>query len=272
MGEYRTRDAATLLEMPVGQVRACAREGVLEARRDPRGQYRLSFRDMVVLRRARALMEEFPAARVRRTLLRIRRGLPERDLASLAISFERDTIVVRDGALIWEPESGQTRFNFDGVSSGPNVTRLHAPPADPDPEDVDSAEAWFHIAMDLETTDIAEAIEAYRRAVDLDPSMDEGRVNLGRLLHARGELGSAEFQYRKALETNPSNATASFNLGVVLEDLNRHPDAIRAYERTIELDPESADAHYNLYRIHNRAGRLDLALRHLSAYRDLGGL
>jgi tetratricopeptide (TPR) repeat protein len=131
------------------------------------------------------------------------------------------------------------------------------------------ANDWFSLACDLEACDAGQARDAYRRALELDPTHVDARVNLGRLLHDAGEIRAAEAHYRLALAARPEHPTASFNLGVALQDLGRKDDALKAYKWAIKCDPNCADAHYNIAQIYEATGKSQSALKHLARYREL---
>jgi tetratricopeptide (TPR) repeat protein len=132
-----------------------------------------------------------------------------------------------------------------------------------------SADDWHALGADLEPAAPDHALEAYRRALDVDPDHFDTRVNLGRLLHEKGRLHAAETHFRLALSIRSGDPTARFNLGICLEDLGRSHEAVRAYTETIEADPECADAYYNLARLYEELGDSAAALRHLQTYRRL---
>jgi tetratricopeptide (TPR) repeat protein len=121
----------------------------------------------------------------------------------------------------------------------------------------------------LETSSPAEACDAYRAALELEPDFADAHVNLGRLLHEAGDVYAALVHYRAALSLHPGDTTAAFNVGVALEDLGANVDAIAAYQRALESDPRNPDAHYNLARLLEQDGKPDLAVRHLLLYRQL---
>src|SRR5688500_16558264 len=103
MAGYSARDVATMLEIPVAQVRAYAATGVVEPRRGPRGELRFSFQDLVVLRTAKELVAaNIPARRVKATLQRLRAQLPNgRPLAEVRIAADGERVVVQDGGMLW---------------------------------------------------------------------------------------------------------------------------------------------------------------------------
>ncbi len=269
-----SREAAQILDLSPGQVRAYVRAGFIDPARGPRGGYCFSFQDLVLLRTAKALAERIPARRVRRALRQLKSQLPSgRPLSGVRISIEGDDVVVRDGSVTWEPVSGQGVLDFDVDELATKVAPLERRSADDARVSAGAqrltAEDWYQLGSDLEPLDAGDARDAYRRALALDPHHADAHVNLGRLLHEGGQAAAAEDHYRQALELRPEDATAAFNLAVVLEDEGRVADAVRAYEHALDIDASNADAHFNLARLLERGGRKAAAIRHLKAYRQL---
>jgi len=281
LSDYTARDAAEVVGLSVGQVRAYVRSGFLAPARGPRRELRFTFTDLVLLRAAKGLVEaQIPSRRVRNALRRLREQLPEgRPLTGVQILADGDHVVVRDGGPRWQPESGQFLLDFDVADLEQAVAPLarHAVDAaiptggDATVVPDEDADGWYNLGCDLEAEDKARARAAYQRALALEPGHVEALVNLGRLLHEAGDLRGAEAGYKKALEARPGDAVATFNLGVSLEDQGRGHEAADCYRRAIALDPSCADAHYNLGRLCERLGRRLEALQHLSAYRKLTG-
>ena len=254
-----------MLGLSPAQIRGFASKGFIQPERGTRGELRFGFQDLIILRTAGELSSaRIPQRKVRRVLQALRDQLPEgRTLAGVRISADGDRVVVREGGAVWNPESGQSLFDFAvadlAAGAAPFVRRAEHT----------TGEEWYQLGCQLELTDPEEAVDAYRRAIDLDPEHADAHVNLGRLLHEQRAPAVAEQHYRAALQVDPNHETAAFNLGVALEDLGRTADAIQAYEQTLEIDPENADAHYNLAGILEKRGDKSGALRHLTAYRRL---
>jgi tetratricopeptide (TPR) repeat protein len=254
-----------MLGLSVARIRGFVRAGFVDPARGPHGELRFGFRDLVLLRTAQGLVTStVPPRRVKRALSELRRKLPpDRPLSGLHIAAEGKHVVVWDGERRWRPDSGQVLFDFQAS----DVLRSVAPLMREDR----SAEDWFAWGVELEETSPSRAVEAYRKAVGLDPEHVAARQNLGCLLHDAGKIAAAIEEFQRALEIEPRHATLCFNLGVALQDLGRWAEAGDAYERALELEPTLADAHFNLGRLHERAGRRGAALRHLAAYRKLAG-
>jgi MoaA/NifB/PqqE/SkfB family radical SAM enzyme len=90
------------------------------------------------------------------------------------------------------------------------------------------------------------AREAYARAVQLDPSMDNIWVQYGHALKETGHLREAESAYRSALVIAPEISDTYLQLGHVLKLLGQRPEAATAYGKALELDPASKHAENEL--------------------------
>jgi tetratricopeptide (TPR) repeat protein len=232
-------------------------------------------------------------------------------LTSITIRTDGEEVVASDGDARWRPDTGQFLLDFDAreiaeraadaaglarlrivpstrpatgpeatpASDAPRADRLHtieedtAAPHD-GADDLSmrlTAEQWYEAGCELEGSSPGQAREAYRHALELDPGMADGHVNLGRLLHIAGELGRAEPHYREAVRLDPDDPTPHFNLGVLLEELGRRGEAVHAYRQAILRDPDFADAHCNLGLLLESLGRSQEAVRHLMAARRLSG-
>lgn len=273
MTGYTTEEVARLLDLSPAQIRSYTRAGFLSPARGARGKLRFTFQDLVLLRAAKGLLAaRIPSTAIRRSLRRLKQQLPRgRALSELRITAEGHRIVARDGAVAWNPESGQLVLDFSVsklAQRAAPLARRQAAAARRIEEDLD-ADAWFELGLELEVSAPEEARDAYRRALELDPHHADAHVNLGRLLLETERAEEAETHFRAALADRPDHATAWFNLGIVLEDERRLNDAIKAYELAIAADRRLADAYFNLARLYEQAGKRAAALRNLSKYRVL---
>jgi len=101
----------------------------------------------------------------------------------------------------------------------------------------------------------ADAMRAFRRAIDLDATNGLAHQNIGTLhLHA-GDTAAAEASLRQALAIDPTLAGAFTTLGVVLARTQRRDEAIDAWKQAVQLEPTEFDALYNLTVALFNAGR-----------------
>jgi tetratricopeptide (TPR) repeat protein len=273
MRGYSTREAAQLVGLSHGRVRAFARAGLLSPARDERRHYHFSFRDIILLRAARDLeAAQLHPRRVHRALRSLQQRLtPRQPLSGVRITCVGNHVVVREAGRTWQPENGQNTFDFSLPTVTPPASVLVAAPEPAGDEDTaTTAEEWFLLGLDLEAIGEEDrAMVAYAQAVSLDAGHAEAQINLGRLLHEAGGVEDAERCYREALRSVPQHPTALFNLGVALEDGSRITDAMRCYRQAIAADPDHADAHFNLARLCEQMRDTAGAFRHRRRYHDL---
>jgi tetratricopeptide (TPR) repeat protein len=272
MKGYTTRDVQKLVGLTQRQSQEYGRSGVLDPDRTPDNRYLFSFRDLVLLRTAKELLDaDVPQRRILRVLKRLKTQLPEdRSLTEVRIAAEGDDVVVHDEGRAWHPESGQLHFVFDVAELASRVEPMARAAVAGTAEG--PASEWLDLGIELEGHAPAQARAAYEKVLELEPDHVDALTNLGRLLHEDDQLEAAVVHYRRALEAAGGHApTAAFNLGLALEDLGRDRAAMDAYRAALAADPTFADAHYNLSRVYERAGDRVSALRHLKSYRSLTG-
>ena len=95
---YNVSQAAKLLDLPVSRIREFVKAESIHPRRGPRGEYRFSFQDIVLLRTARELLDQnIPTRRVRESLEALREQLPVgRPLSAVQVSALGDKVLVAD--------------------------------------------------------------------------------------------------------------------------------------------------------------------------------
>jgi tetratricopeptide (TPR) repeat protein len=282
MHQYGVRDVERILKLSPETIRNLVRAGFVAPSRGPRRSLRFSFRDLIVLRAARALsLANVPSRRIVRSLRKLHRSLPaEAPLSGLRISAVGDDVVVCQGADRWRADTGQYLLDFEvqvaargalrvveKKSASRAAARQH--PSQPGSVPITASD---HVAHGIEAEERharGEAQAAYERALALEPSCVDACINLGRLLHETRRYVAAERIYREGLKHSGPNATLFFNLGILLEDVSRIGQAIEAYQHAVATDPDLADGHYNLARLFELTGKPQHAIRHLGQYRRL---
>jgi tetratricopeptide (TPR) repeat protein len=261
-----------------GRLRAYLRAGVLSPERGDHGELRFSFQDLLLLRKAEGLVSaRIPPHRVRRALRKLRDRLADdRPLTGVQLGTDGPEVIVHEGNARWHAESGQVLLALDArpAAEAPEPAPLvplpmrlpPEPPGDVVPLSIDEL---YELGCEVDDSDGERAESCYRQVLTQNPLHADAHINLGRILHERGDLAAAELHYRQALAIRGHDPTAAFNLGVVLEDASRHADALDAYERAISLDARNADAHYNAARLYDLLGDYGAALRHLRICREI---
>jgi tetratricopeptide (TPR) repeat protein len=111
---------------------------------------------------------------------------------------------------------------------------------------------------------IPEALEACARALALDPSRVNARINHGTALLALGRPAEAKVELEIALARRPASPGALVNLGLACMVLGQPEEALASYRRAIEFDPDHAEAHNALGVALVRLGDPHGALPHLA--------
>ena len=135
MRSYNVHEVERVLRLTRSTIRGLVNAGFVKPERGARREYRFSFRDLIVLRTARALIDaKVPRKRIHRSLEDLRRHLPE----------AMDNGVLH---LVERPRACATK-SPDGAA-----------------EESKSAEQWFAEGLELEGTDAPAARRAYEQAV-----------------------------------------------------------------------------------------------------------
>ncbi len=99
--------------------------------------------------------------------------------------------------------------------------------------------------LDTQSKD-EEAIECYRKAIEIDPNNISMYNQLGLSLHAQGKDEEAIECYHKAMKIDPNDAFVHNNLGLSLSTQGKDEEAIKYYRKAIEIEPNNATMHGNL--------------------------
>ena len=274
-GGYRTQEVAELIGLTPRRVRHFVDRGLIDPRRGQGGEYRFSFRDMVLLRTAKRLFDaNVSSRRALAALAKVKASFGGMDdaLSAMRIVADGNTVLVRDAGKLWEVETRQGRFPFSLQPLAGEVHELKPRPKQPAADrDADelieerNSDDWYNVALDREEADPLLAPAAYRRALALNPKNADAHVNLGRLCQVQGDLKSAKRHYQLALKAKPEHQLAIYNLGTVFDELDEYGVALRYYRQA----PSIPDAHYNQARIFDLLGDQVASARHMRRYRTL---
>jgi tetratricopeptide (TPR) repeat protein len=102
---------------------------------------------------------------------------------------------------------------------------------------------------------IAEAMNEYQQALEINPRRANNYNNIGDLLDKAGEPTKALAEYQTALKLNPYAIEAHLNLGGVLVELKRFDEAAEQFRLAAKLKPDDARPHYEMAKALLKQGR-----------------
>jgi tetratricopeptide (TPR) repeat protein len=210
---------------------------------------------------------------IRRALVALRAKLRHIDnpLTELKLYAHGKKVRVEVDGRSMDAESGQLILNF-GESELNRLLEFPAKSAGTDERDRRlTAERWFQRGLDLEQSGApaAEIIEAYQKAIELDPKSAGALVNLGTIYFNTRKWSDAEARYRQALEVDPEYALAHFDLANLYDERGDRTKALTHYEAALRISPNYADAHYNLALLYQGSSQSMKAVQHWRTYLKL---
>ena len=117
-----------------------------------------------------------------------------------------------------------------------------------------------------------EAIEHFRRAVELSPDYAEAHYRLGLAHNALKQTEEAEKAfndavkaYEKIVKQEPKNSDAYYFLGLCLERLGKYDEAVKALKEAVKNSPEeNDDKYFELASAHFQIAQYDESVRALN--------
>jgi cytochrome c-type biogenesis protein CcmH/NrfG len=105
-------------------------------------------------------------------------------------------------------------------------------------------QAWVQLGNDyFDSQQAQKAIDAYSRALELDPNDPNVLTDQGVMYRAIGSFDRAIENFEKAAKVDPKHAQSLFNLGVVWANDKKDPvKAAAAWKKVIQVAPQSAQA------------------------------
>lgn len=111
--------------------------------------------------------------------------------------------------------------------------------------DPENAKAFFLFGQNFkELQDTARAIQSFQKAVDLDPDIIAGWINLGNLWSIKGKT-IAEKYYKTAVNIDSTNIYALNSYALFLGNQDRFQESIDLYRKIAILDPQFSDGFFN---------------------------
>ncbi len=284
---YTVRDVSRIFGLSESRVRYWAQTGIVNPSIEQGGRRFYTFQDLIGIKTAVELLESgLSLQKVRKNLQMLRQALPKVDhpLSRLRIRSDGDRVVVVSEDKVFEPESRQVLLDFrtgsfhDQVAvlldlGRPVRNRTQALSEAETDQPRQSAYRWFieGLRLDQDDNTLDQAADAYRRALDLDPSLAAAHTNLGNIYHRLGRKADARAHYERALALDPDQPEARYNLANLHEQAGRLELAIAEYRRVVAACPEFPDAHFNLALALEQVGSKIQAAEHFRRYIELDG-
>lgn len=105
-----------------------------------------------------------------------------------------------------------------------------------------------------------EAVEEFRRALELNPGSARERLNYGLALLRAGQVDGAITELRRVEQEEPSLPHPWFNLGVAWQNQGNSSAAIEQFQGLLRLAPGEPVSHYHLGVLYRQQGRLNDAI------------
>lgn len=114
-----------------------------------------------------------------------------------------------------------------------------------------------------------EAVEAYRRAVEAEPTLAEAHRRLGLALYRQGDLDHARHAAEAAAALSPELVEPWFTLGLILRDLRDVPCSLAAFDRVLGIQRDHREALHHRGRVLYDSGHAEEALASLQRAAEL---
>jgi DNA-binding transcriptional MerR regulator len=273
---YSVHDAARICKLSSARLRYWERTALVRPSLGADCNPLFGFRDLVCIKAILVLIDRgVPLRRIRRSLESVRARVPEidRPLDALRVWIDgSDRVVVRYDGVLFQPD-GQTVLDFRlAAERSDDVAclgcRRPAASAEADPE---TALEWFERGCRLdsraETQD--EAIAAYERSLEADPSFADAHCNLATVLYNQGRRDAARAGYERTLVLELDHVEANFNLANLYEEEGRNEAALHHYKAAMRADPLYPEVQLNLALLYEKLGLRRKAREHWRRYLQL---
>ena len=109
---------------------------------------------------------------------------------------------------------------------------------------------------------LPEAIDAFRRALNLKQDYADAHYNLGNALVKQGNFTEGIYHYSETLRLRPRNVKALNNMAATLVLKKRYDEAILYLKKALDINPKDPDLHNNIATLFKKQGDLAKARHH----------
>ncbi len=212
--------------------------------------------------------------RIRSAIAVLQENLPDLDdpLAALRLWDDvSERIVVQHEGVLIEPE-GQMVLDFgDGGAAVNDPAPIATRPAKNSSQIFEEVMLLFErgCGLDSDPTSYRDAMSAYERCIELDPTFADAHCNLGAVLYNAGKRASARRCFERCLDIDCRHVEAHFNLANLLEEDGCDEMALSHYRAALRSDPFYAELHVNMALLYERLSTPDNGRDHWRRYLQL---
>jgi tetratricopeptide (TPR) repeat protein len=259
---YSTRAAARILAVSPDRIRYWVKQRLIKPAAKRGRRYRFAFHDLILMRMAKDLLSRHRHLEpLQRCVQKIRAlAEPSRPLTSLRLESLDGMILVREGNLAFEAESGQLCLQFGRPRNTGQLEERFGP---------QRVRERFEEARRIAENDPFRALTLYRDLLGREPRNFELHMRMAMLLQREGDLAGALRHLLGAALVVPANAEVHLRLGLLYRQRGEDENALQSFRRAIECDPVSVEVHRNLAELYEKLGYKREAMRHLSTLHRL---
>src|SRR5277367_6041026 len=227
---FSTRAAARIVAVSPDRIRYWVKHDFVHPSTRRGRRLRFAFSDLLVMRLAKEILPtRHHLNPVRRCLERL--GLffsAERPVTALKLVAEDGRIVVRDGAVRFEVDTGQLLLDFGGGDPAGVVEERFGPAR---------AQARFDEALRTAERDPLKALALYSAVLGREPRNFDAHLKVAALLESQGDLTGALRHLLGAAAILPTDAEVHLKLGLLYRRRTESELAVRSLLRATECDP-----------------------------------
>ena len=132
----------------------------------------------------------------------------------------------------------------------------------------DDRDAWYNLGSDYRALNrLEEALEAYKRALEIDPYMAGAYINIATCYNMMGKYDEAVRHYLKAFELQPkwvTNGNLNYEFGLAYVAMGEFQKAEEIFEKMLsEADWQKAKGHRSFALLDMYRGKYSAAIDHL---------
>ncbi len=117
-----------------------------------------------------------------------------------------------------------------------------------------------------ELGDLESALKTYQKVIEINPKYEKGFNNIGILFYLREEHEKAEEAFKKALAINSNHIETHINLGTLYKKKGQLDKGIESYQKALAINSLHGETHYNIGLLYEQMGKTDLAIHHYQQF------